>query len=184
MRRMIIAMLPLTFPVVIAACAQKTEPVPWRSVRPSSATPLSPEGMGSSDPGARGLVRLSTMMRKLGAWILLAFVAHPMGGAAQVSAWSVQTSRGWIGISVTYTTAWMGGDETTVAVIDEVVDELERMPAPLAGRDGAISACRATRTRSGLNRLRQSVVSGRAPASPARNNTANKQIVFTPTPSK
>jgi membrane-associated protease RseP (regulator of RpoE activity) len=70
------------------------------------------------------------MMRKLGAWILLAFVAHPMGGAAQVSAWSVQTSRGWIGISVTYTTAWMGGDETTVAVIDEVVDE---SPAARAG---------------------------------------------------
>jgi membrane-associated protease RseP (regulator of RpoE activity) len=70
------------------------------------------------------------MMRKVGVWVLLAFVAGPVGGTAQESTWSVQTSRGWIGISVTYTTAWMGGDQTTVAVIDEVVDE---SPAARAG---------------------------------------------------
>jgi C-terminal processing protease CtpA/Prc len=70
------------------------------------------------------------MMRKVGLWILLALFAHPAAGAAQEMTWSVQTDRGWIGISVGYTTAWVGGDETTVAIIDDVVEE---SPAAAAG---------------------------------------------------
>lgn len=70
------------------------------------------------------------MTRKVGIWILLALAACPMGSAAQEGAWSFQTNRGYIGISVTYTTAWVEGDETTVAIIDEVVDG---SPADAAG---------------------------------------------------
>jgi len=70
------------------------------------------------------------MKVNLGTWILLTGLALPAFGLAQEVSWTVQTNRGWIGISVVYTTAWVGGEETTVAIIDEVADE---SPADAAG---------------------------------------------------
>lgn len=70
------------------------------------------------------------MKLNLGTWILLTGLSLPAFGLAQEVTWTVQTNRGWIGISVVYTTAWVEGDETTVVVIDEVADE---SPADAAG---------------------------------------------------
>ena len=70
------------------------------------------------------------MMRKAGLWILLVFLALPGLGGAQDVTWSVQTNRGWIGLSVLYSTGMMDGNEITVVVIDEVV---EGSPAEAAG---------------------------------------------------
>ena len=70
------------------------------------------------------------MMRKVGLWIFLVPLLLPGPGGAQEAAWSVQTNRGWIGLSVTYTTGWMDGNEITVGVIDEVAGG---SPAEAAG---------------------------------------------------
>ncbi|MGW8265733.1 MAG: PDZ domain-containing protein [Longimicrobiales bacterium] len=75
-------------------------------------------------------MRYLTMMRKAGLWILLAALAQPSRGGTQEVAWSVQTNRGWIGVEVVYTTALVGGDESTVGVIDDVA---EGSPAEAAG---------------------------------------------------
>lgn len=70
------------------------------------------------------------MMRKAGIWILLLAVGHPGAGEAQDVTWTVQTNRGWIGVDVVYTTALLGGNESTVGVIDDVA---EGSPAEAAG---------------------------------------------------
>ena len=70
------------------------------------------------------------MMRKAGLWCLLAALALPGSGTAQEPTWTVQTSRGWIGLSVLYSTGVVDGNETTVVVIDGVV---EGSPAEAAG---------------------------------------------------
>jgi len=75
-------------------------------------------------------MRYLTMMRKAGLWILLAALAQPDPGGTQEFTWSVQTNRGWIGVEVVYTTALVGGDESTVGVIDVVA---EGSPAEAAG---------------------------------------------------
>ena len=70
------------------------------------------------------------MMRKTGLWSLLAILALPGLVSAQEATWSVQTNRGWIGLSVLYSTGVVEGVETTVVVIDGVV---EGSPAEAAG---------------------------------------------------
>ncbi len=70
------------------------------------------------------------MMRKTGLWGLLAILALPGLVSAQEATWSVQTNRGWIGLSVLYSTGVVEGVETTVVVIDGVV---EGSPAEAAG---------------------------------------------------
>lgn len=70
------------------------------------------------------------MMRNTGLWCLLIALALPGPGTAQEQTWTVQTSRGWIGLSVLYSTGVVDGDETTVVVIDGVV---EGSPAEAAG---------------------------------------------------
>jgi len=61
------------------------------------------------------------MMRKRGIWIFLLALVFPQVGIAQDATWSVQSNRGWIGISVNFASAVLSGSERTVVVIEEVV---------------------------------------------------------------
>jgi membrane-associated protease RseP (regulator of RpoE activity) len=75
-------------------------------------------------------VRYEKMMRIRGIWILLFALVLPQVGLAQEVAWSVQTTRGWIGISFNYASAVLSGSEEAVAVIEEVA---KGSPAEAAG---------------------------------------------------
>ena len=70
------------------------------------------------------------MMRMRGIWILFLALALPQVGVSQEGAWTVQTNRGWIGISFNYTSAVLSGSEQTVVVIEEVA---KGSPAEAAG---------------------------------------------------
>ena len=70
------------------------------------------------------------MMRMRGIWILLLALVLPQVGLAQEGAWSIQTTRGWIGISFNYASAVLSGSEETVVVIEDVV---KGSPAEAAG---------------------------------------------------
>jgi C-terminal processing protease CtpA/Prc len=61
------------------------------------------------------------LIRKLGLWSFLVFLALPLTGTAQEVAWSIQVNKGWIGIYFNYHVALFSGEEQTVVVIDEVV---------------------------------------------------------------
>ncbi len=61
---------------------------------------------------------------------LLALLILPGLGEAQETTWIVQHDRGWIGITVGYTTAIVGGNEQTVVKIESVE---ENSPAQRAG---------------------------------------------------
>jgi membrane-associated protease RseP (regulator of RpoE activity) len=81
-------------------------------------------------PGKSGRMRYETMMRMRGIWILLLALVLP-GMAQGQQVWSLQTNRGWIGISFNYSSAVLpGGSEETVVIIEEVVDG---SPAEAAG---------------------------------------------------
>jgi S1-C subfamily serine protease len=70
------------------------------------------------------------MTRNLGVWILLAALLLPCRGLAQEWEWTVPSNRGWLGIEAVYTTAFVNGVESTVVVVDGV---LEGSPARAAG---------------------------------------------------
>jgi len=70
------------------------------------------------------------MTRNVGSWIFLALLLLPGWGLAQEGARSIPTQRGWIGIEATFTTAFVGGTESTVVVVDGV---LPGSPAQAAG---------------------------------------------------
>jgi C-terminal processing protease CtpA/Prc len=75
-------------------------------------------------------MRYVRMMRMRGIWTLLLALALPYAGQAQ-QVWSIQTNRGWIGISFNYALAVLsGGSEEIVVVIEDVVDG---SPAEAAG---------------------------------------------------
>lgn len=70
------------------------------------------------------------MTRTYGIWFILLLTVFPRPGEAQVVR-RLQTNRGWIGISIDFTSAVLPGDtERTVAVIKEVV---RGSPAQVAG---------------------------------------------------
>ena len=70
------------------------------------------------------------MMRMRGIWALLLALGLPQIGQGQ-QVWTVQTNRGWIGISFNYSSAVLpSGSEETVVVIEDVV---EGSPAQAAG---------------------------------------------------
>ncbi len=70
------------------------------------------------------------MTRTVGCWSLLTVLLLPAWGFAQDGARSIPTQRGWIGIEATFTTAFVGGTESTVVVVDGV---LQGSPAQAAG---------------------------------------------------
>lgn len=70
------------------------------------------------------------MMRMRGIWILFLAMALPQVGVTQEVAWTVQTNRGWIGISFNYSSADLSGSEQTVVVIEGVA---KGSPAEAAG---------------------------------------------------
>lgn len=70
------------------------------------------------------------MRRNAGSWILLTVLLLPGGIFAQEGVRSLPTSRGWIGIEAVYTTASVDGVESTVVVVDGVI---EGSPAEAAG---------------------------------------------------
>jgi len=72
-------------------------------------------------------MKFQAMTRTL---LLLAFLVLPGLGNAQETTWIVQPNRGWIGITIGYSTAVVAGNEQTVANI-EVVEE--DSPAQTAG---------------------------------------------------
>jgi membrane-associated protease RseP (regulator of RpoE activity) len=75
-------------------------------------------------------MRYVRMMRMRGIWSLLLALALPQMVQAQ-EVWTLQTNRGWIGISFNYASAVLpGGSEETVVVIENVVGG---SPAEAAG---------------------------------------------------
>ncbi len=70
------------------------------------------------------------MTRSNGIWMMLLLLALPAGIRAQEGVWTVQSNKGWIGITFTFTTSKVEGEESTVVVIDQVA---EGSPAEAAG---------------------------------------------------
>jgi membrane-associated protease RseP (regulator of RpoE activity) len=68
--------------------------------------------------------------KKTPTFLLLAALALPGAGRSQEIMWSVQRDRGWIGIELDYSTTIVGGAESTVAFILDVVED---SPAQAAG---------------------------------------------------